>query len=275
MEVVAFVGPAGTGKSYMAQKVAREEGVDGIVDDGLFIQGGKILAGFSAKSEQNRIQAVKRAIFNEREHAEAVKQAIVLANPVKLLILGTSEEMVRRISAKLGVPEPDKIIDIEDVATKREIARAKNSRYREGKHIVPVPVVELKPHYSGYLIDPFRGFFSKNRAEHEQARKSVVRPAFSMYGKMLIADAALSDMVKLAAAEIREIKSVISITVKADWESTRSITITIETIMFYGAVINDVMRLTQQRIKQRIEEMTTMNVVAVNIFVRRLALKQL
>jgi len=127
MKVIAFVGPAGTGKSYKAQKIARGEGADGIIDDGLFIQGGKILAGFSAKSEQNRIQAVKRAIFNEQEHSEAVKRAIIKAKPVKLLILGTSEDMVRRIAAKLEVPEPSKVIDIEDVATKREIAQAKTS----------------------------------------------------------------------------------------------------------------------------------------------------
>jgi uncharacterized alkaline shock family protein YloU len=94
-----------------------------------------------------------------------------------------------------------------------------------------------------------------------------------MYGKMLIADSALSDIVKLTTAEIEEIKTIVSITIKADWESTRSVTIKVEAVLFYGAIINKVMKLAQHRIKQRIEEMTAMNVVAVNMFVRRLSLK--
>ena len=65
MEVVAFVGPSGTGKSHRAIGVAHNNNCDAIIDDGLLIKGTKILAGTSAKNETNRIQAVKRAIFTE------------------------------------------------------------------------------------------------------------------------------------------------------------------------------------------------------------------
>jgi len=136
---------------------------------------------------------------------------------------------------------------------------------------VPVPVVELKTHYTGYFIDPLRGFFSRHRAaEHEATSKSIVRPAFSMYGKMRIADSALVDIVRLTVADIWEIKTISNIVVKVDGERTRSITINVDAVLFYGVVIREVMRLTQHRIKQRVEEMTAMNVAAVNIFVRRL-----
>ena len=63
MKVVAFVGPSGTGKSFRAIGVAHDHHCDGIIDDGLLIEGTKILAGTSAKTEQNKVQAVKRAIF--------------------------------------------------------------------------------------------------------------------------------------------------------------------------------------------------------------------
>ncbi|MCL4424759.1 MAG: hypothetical protein M1553_04775 [Firmicutes bacterium] len=54
IEVVALVGPSGTGKSHRAQLVAYEEEVDAVVDDGLLIKDSKILAGRSAKREATR-----------------------------------------------------------------------------------------------------------------------------------------------------------------------------------------------------------------------------
>ena len=47
MEVVAFVGPSGTGKSHHAIGVAFDNRCDAIIDDGLLIKGTKILAGTS------------------------------------------------------------------------------------------------------------------------------------------------------------------------------------------------------------------------------------
>ena len=50
IRVIAFVGPAGTGKSQRAQMVAQAHEVDYIIDDGLVIAKGRIMAGKSAKS---------------------------------------------------------------------------------------------------------------------------------------------------------------------------------------------------------------------------------
>ena len=55
MKVVAFVGPSGTGKSFRAIGVAHDHGCDGIIDDGLLIEGTKILVSTSAK-RRNRIR---------------------------------------------------------------------------------------------------------------------------------------------------------------------------------------------------------------------------
>lgn len=55
MKVITFTGPSGTGKSFRAISVAHQHGCDGIIDDGLLIEGTKILAGKSAKTEQNKV----------------------------------------------------------------------------------------------------------------------------------------------------------------------------------------------------------------------------
>ena len=49
MEVVAFVGSSGTGKSHRALVVAHENKIECIIDDGILIHDNKIVAGFSKK----------------------------------------------------------------------------------------------------------------------------------------------------------------------------------------------------------------------------------
>ena len=100
MKVVAFVGPSGTGKSHRAIGIAHKNNCDAIIDDGLLIKGTKILAGTSAKNETNRIQAVKRAIFTEEDHAEAVRQALAGNDVRRLLILATSDNVFESPSGK-------------------------------------------------------------------------------------------------------------------------------------------------------------------------------
>ncbi len=87
MIVYTLIGKSGTGKSTNAIQFAYEHNISAIIDDGLLIKGTKILAGTSAKNETNRIQAVKRAIFTEEDHAEAVRQALAGNDVRRLLIL--------------------------------------------------------------------------------------------------------------------------------------------------------------------------------------------
>ena len=47
MDVVAFIGPTGTGKSHRASKVAHDCGADVIIDDGLLIKDNKIIDTYS------------------------------------------------------------------------------------------------------------------------------------------------------------------------------------------------------------------------------------
>ena len=126
IDVIALVGPSGTGKSHKALRVAHSNQADAIIDDGLLIKDGKIIAGTSAKKEMNKVLAVKRAIFVLPGHAKEVREAIEESKPKRILILGTSENMTQRIAKALKLPEISKYVYIEDISSKEEMEEGKS-----------------------------------------------------------------------------------------------------------------------------------------------------
>ncbi len=274
MEVFALVGPSGTGKSHRALIVAHEHNADAIIDDGLLIKDSKIIAGLSAKKEPSKIKAVKRAIFMDTEHTQAVKEAIRSVAPERILVLGTSINMVEKIIDALDLPPLSKVIRIEDIATPIEITRARESRIREGKHIIPVPTIELKPHFSGYLIDPLQIFFKKPQAKYRRiGEKSIVRPTFSYYGKLFISDAAIAVIVDYVATTDMQITRTGQVLIKNSHDREKGISITLDVTIRYGSMLREVVAQAQQRIKAMVEYMTGMTVRDVNIDVKRLSLE--
>lgn len=273
MEVVAFVGPSGTGKSHRALIVAGEHNIDTIIDDGLLIKDNKIIAGYSAKKEPNKIQAVKRAIFMDEQHVQEVRAAISEVQPSHILILGTSVNMINKIISALGLPAIDRVIRIEEVATKNEIAKARESRLKEGKHIIPVPTIELQPHFRGYLIDPLRIFLKKpHHKQHRVREKSIIRPIFSYYGNLSIADAAIASIVDYVAIHNEAIKKTGQIFIKNSSDKEKGITITVEVTIRYGNNIRDVVRAVQTNLKEVVEFMTGMTVKEINVQVKKLSM---
>ncbi|GBG54788.1 hypothetical protein SPFL3102_01343 [Sporomusaceae bacterium FL31] len=275
MEVIALVGPSGTGKSHRALIVAHEHNIDSIIDDGILIKDSKIIAGHSAKKEPSKIQAVRRAIFMESQHAEEVRQAIEIVKPNRILVLGTSDNMVEKIVAALHLPPISKIIRIEDIATKDEIAKARESRLKEGKHIIPVPTIELKPHFSGYLIDPLEIFFKKPQTKRRKlGEKSIVRPTFSYYGKLLISDAAIAAIVDYVATSELDITRTSQIKIKnfQEQDKEKGISITLDVTIRYGNSIWDIVRQAQAKVKTMVEQMTGLSVREVNIAVKSLSI---
>lgn len=275
MEVIALVGSSGTGKSHRALIVAHDNNVDGIIDDGLLIKDSKIIAGRSAKKEPSKIRAVKRAIFMEPDHAAEVRQGIEAIKPERLLILGTSRNMVQKIVDALELPTISRVINIEDIATKAEIAKARESRAKEGKHIIPVPTIELKPHFSGYLIDPLEIFFKKPQATSKRRKlgeKSIVRPTFSYYGKLFVSDSTIAAIVDHVATSDLLITRTGQITIKNSHDREKGISISLDVTIRYGQPLWDVLRTAQQRIKDMVEYMTGMMVREVNIEVKRLSI---
>lgn len=76
MEVIAFIGPPGTGKSDRALVVAYENHASCIIDDGILIYHNRIVAGSSAKKEESRLKAVRRAIFQDPQQILSVQNAL-------------------------------------------------------------------------------------------------------------------------------------------------------------------------------------------------------
>lgn len=273
MDIIALVGASGTGKSHRALTVAHENDADAIIDDGILIEHGKIIAGTSAKKEKNRIMAVKRAIFVLPGHAEEVAAAVRKTQPRRILIIGTSENMVHKISKALSLPPIQKIIHIEDIATRSEIEEARYHRLKEGKHIIPVPTIELKPHFSGYLIDPIQSFFKRSRTKRRRlGEKSIVRPIFSYYGKLVIDDSAIRSIVWSVVGHRDFVHKVgaIKVSHRYEGEDDRGLDISCEITLTYGNHIPTLIEQTQNRVCEAVEYMTGMIVNSINIAVRAL-----
>lgn len=273
MDVMALVGPSGTGKSHRALIVAHEYNADAIIDDGLFIMDNKIVAGYSAKKEPSKVKAVKRAIFMDEEHSSWVRDTIKVVQPQRILILGTSVNMINKIIAVLELPLLSMVVRIEQIASVNEINRAREIRLKEGKHIIPVPTIELQPHFSDYLIDPLQIFFKKPQTKYRKVgEKSIVRPRFSYYGKLVIANSATAAIVDYIATTDMSITRTGQISIRNYKDKEKGILISLDVTIKYGSVIRDVVLQAQQRIKTMVEYMTGMTVQRVNIDVKRISL---
>lgn len=192
IQVYAFVGPAGTGKSHRATHVAKQNGIDFIIDDGLVISRGRILAGRSAKSEINRLRAIKRAIFEYPEHRDEVVTYLTKHTPEKLMILATSTGMIDKIIARLGLNSPVRTIYITEIATDDEIEAALKERKEKNQHVVPVAKAQIQHNFAGKLVSQIRGFF-RGRDKNE-ASNTIVKPLFSFNGKVTIGTEAMLEM---------------------------------------------------------------------------------
>ena len=176
----ALVGKSGTGKSHRAKAVAEKYYIDLIIDDGLLIKNDRILAGFSAKQEENTISAVRTAVFDTAVHRTDVINAIQEENYPRILILGTSEKMVNKIALRLRLPKPVKYIHIEDIASEDEIALAQKVRYDEGKHIIPVSAIKITRRYPNIAYRSSKSTeILASRNTVTEGEKTVVTPVFS------------------------------------------------------------------------------------------------
>ncbi len=269
MEVIAFTGPSGTGKSYRSIMVAKDNGADGIIDDGLLISNGKVIAGTSAKREDTRIASVKHALFIPPQYANEMKRAIKKSGIGRLMILGTSEEMAQKIAARLGVGSISRFIHIEDVATPEEMAMANRMRLEDGKHVIPVPTFEIQKEFSGYFLHPLRRF-QKNLDIEERgaaADKSIVRPTFSYMGDFTISDDVLCQLAVHEAMRVDGVARIRNINVR---KTSHGVHMDITASLDYGCDILRVCRIAQYNIRGVIEALTSVNMRRVHILVKDL-----
>lgn len=264
MITVALIGASGTGKSYRAIDLAGEKGLDYIIDDGILINHNKVIAGVSAKKASTKIGAVKRAIFENESERQEMKNSIKKMSPKGILVLGTSEKMVQRIKNRLNLPDFSEIIRIEDIATDEDIEMAKNMRYSQGKHVIPVPVMEIKRTFSGYFLDPF-SVFRKTATNDICEEKTIVRPAYSYMGDFVINDTALCEIAKYEASRIPGVHSIQKISVE---KTEGGVIFNIDITVDYGVIINECVSKISEVIGQSLEKHASIYTDAVNINIK-------
>ncbi|MDO4282407.1 MAG: Asp23/Gls24 family envelope stress response protein [Clostridia bacterium] len=213
MQVYAFVGKTGTGKSYHAQEVANKYNIRYIIDDAILIKENKVIAGRSAKTEASKIASVKAAIFLNEERRIAMVKAIKKENPDKLLILGTSDDMVKKIAENLEVGEISKTIYIQEIASSAQIEEARRSRVEDGKHVVPVPTFEIKKQFSGYFLENLKIFdiFKKQDSgeyETSTSEKTIIRPTYSYLGNYSISDNVINSIISHSVSKVNGVTRV-------------------------------------------------------------------
>ena len=263
IKVYAFVGPSGTGKSYRAQMVAGEYNIHYIIDDGLFIKDNEVIAGNSAKKAPTKIETVKHALFLTEEEKIEIKKAIKKYKPESILILGTSDGMVEKIAANLNLPKIEKIIYIDEIATKEEMETARRIRKTEGKHVIPVPTFEIKKDFSGYILDPLQIFKTKGRGKDPYiSEKSIIRPTFSYLGNFTISDNVFRQIAEHLASKTDFIHKVLKTRVE---KSEAGPYIYMEVIVNYGYNIVEGLAEFKDKSKKEIEKLTTMNVQKIDI----------
>lgn len=266
MKIYAFVGPSGTGKSHRSQWIARENAIECIIDDGLLIRESKVLAGFSAKKEPSKIASVKRALFLDTNHASVVKNAIERYNIKSILILGTSDGMVDKIVDNLGLPPIERRIYIQDVATSEEIEMARKIRTEQGKHVIPVPTVEIKEQFSGIFLNPLRIFKKKGaRVERITTDKSIVRPTFSYMGRYTIAENVIHSMVEYLGNSVDGIHKVLKVRSHTNEAGVR---ISVDVMVEYKENIKATLERLAIKINEDVSRMTALNIIKLEVIAK-------
>lgn len=267
MQVYAFVGKTGTGKSYNALRVAKSYDIKYIIDDAILINETKVVAGKSAKTEASKIASVKAAIFFYEDRRKEMIAAIKKEKIDKILLLGTSDEMVAKIAENLKLGPIQKTIYIEEIATPEKIEEARKSRNEEGKHVVPVPTFEIKKQFSGYFIDPLRMFDiyrreSSNMYEAESSEKTIIRPTYSYLGKFRISDNVIKEIITHVVGEIEGVDKVEKVFTEKYIDGMR---IEMDLKIVFGKSIPEVSKNVQKATAQAIENMTGINLFGIDI----------
>ena len=254
MEVVAFVGSSGTGKSHRALVVAHENKIECIIDDGILIHDNKIVAGFSAKKESSRLKAVRRAIFQDEVQVKSVREQLDKIKPNKLMIIGTSDNMVKKIT---------------------------KARLKEGKHIIPVPTMELKPHFRGYLIDPIKTMWRRRTLKKQDQdtlgqigsegfERSVVRPAFSYYGRLTFDDEVIIKLIRNGLKKVAGVDETSIISFKKSDKGQNGLVVDMAVVIEHGYPVKPLMQQVQKSVRNEIEYITGMSIERMSIKVKNI-----
>lgn len=270
MKVYALVGPSGTGKSHKSSLVARDMGISHLIDDGLLISGNRVVAGTSAKKEKTKLASVRHALFYKEEHRKDVIRAIRNKKIDSVLVLGTSDKMVRSIVEKLNLPEIERTIYIHDIADEDEIKKALFHRKDKGKHVIPVPTFEIKKDFSGYLLDPLYVFRRKGRNKYvAEGSKTIVRPTFSYLGSYTISNNTLFQIARQTASKVPGYDSISRFRVI---NKEGGISIEMSVVVNYNYTIINTISEIQKSVADKLEKLTALHLNSLDITVRSIVI---
>ena len=272
VRVYALVGKSGTGKSFRAQLIAEKYGIELIIDDGLLIRDQKIIAGRSAKREKGYLSAVRTAIFDDPEHRKEVMESMTRQRFKGVLVIATSDRMAKKIVERLELRQPKRIIHIEEIATEEEIQIAQRSRSMEGKHVIPVPAIEVKRNYPSIFYDSVK-IFLKNRLTNRPKvyEKAVVRPEYAKRGRVTISETALTQMILHCVSEFNQLLEMKKVVVKMERSGYR---INIILDVPFGTQLSGDIHELQQYIIDSIEKFTGIMIDELNISVESVSEKE-
>jgi adenylate kinase family enzyme len=260
LRVFALIGKSGTGKSFRARLIAERYHIHLIVDDGLLIRDGSIIAGRSAKNEKNYLSAIKTAVFDDPQHRLEVCEAIKNETGTRVLVLGTSLRMVRLILERLGLPDIDKVIKIEDVATEAEIHEAEKQR-RRGRHVIPAPSLEVSRQHASIILGSFT---VQGKSNFE---KTMVRPFFHNTGRIALTETGLREMVLHCVDEFDADLSVVKLRLVSRRKLWR-IELTLDAP--YGRDLPQHLRSLQNFVKTHLERYTGLEISGIDVEIRRI-----
>jgi len=190
--------------------------------------------------------------------------------------------MVFKIAARLQLPPPAKIVKIEDIASQEEIDKAIRTRRIEGKHVIPVPSLEVKRSYPNIFFDAIRILkrrkISSTQSEHDKVpagiglvpvlhEKSLVRPVYSKHGRVIISEIALIHLVTHCVDEYNKEIKIKKLHVK-NAEMGYRLIITID--VPYGIQLGGMHEM-QQYIIDTIERYTGILIEEVNIIIDKVS----
>ncbi len=273
MEIYALIGVSGTGKSHHAPLLAKKYKIDYILDDGLLIKGSDILAGRSAKRENTRYGAIKRALYTDPEHSQQVKEKLEEIKPNRLLVLSTSRRMADVITQNLNLPAPDHYLDIEEISDPESIQTALTVRAKENRHVIPLPTFTIKKEFPGYIVDPLRSFFSLPSSQRAglPVERSVVRPVFSTLGSFYIAEHVITDLVKHIISQYPGVYKALHIELEnGGSKSFLNIDLSVDPAKIPGLKIDLLLRRIQQSVKDEVEYLTGFYLDQVNVNAKKL-----
>ncbi|NLY87116.1 MAG: hypothetical protein GX083_01025 [Clostridiales bacterium] len=277
MNIVSFTGKSGTGKSFQATALAQKRNIDAIIDDGLLIYKGQIVAGSSAKKCATKAGAIKTALFYYAEQRDEVIEALDKHKPDTLMIIGTSDRMVDWIVSALNLHIPDERVYIEDITTKKERDMASNRRMKQGEHVIPAPVAQLRRDFAGYFMNPLKHIrdFAMGTAvggttniDEGPDDRTVVRPRFSYFGTFRISEQVLRDIIAICAEKYSDYLIIVD---RLGSGNTTNLSMTIDVRAIKGSDTIEKCLELQQDVYNAIVKMTSFKLDSVNVRIKDFA----